>query len=122
MFGIVLNCSGAENHENLTVSAEYQNFDTVANGGDPPPAYASTSGGESSVIPSRYQRSSETDSSLAEDLQRTASGRRDRTRRKSIRRTANYRIDADSEEGSDSTVDEDYEVASILSSIPEGLT
>ena len=61
------------------------------------------------------------DSSLAADLQQTASGRR-KTRR-TTRRTPHYKIDADSDAGSDdSTVDEDYEVASILSSIEEGLT
>ena len=46
-----------------------------------------------------------------------------RRTRRTTRRVPHYKIEADSDGGSDnSTVDEDYEVASLLSSIDEGLT
>ena len=68
----------------------------------------------SANLPPRYQSSSQ----LADDLRLTASGVR-RTRKRS--RTPHRKIDAD--ESSDaSSIDEDYEVDSILSSIEEGLT
>ena len=107
------------------VTADYQNFDDVAVS-SPPPTYESSRGLEGpnagpSVVPSRYQRSSEREDNLAADLRQTACGRR-RTRR-TTRRTPHYKIDADSDEGSDnSTIDEDYDVDSIMSSIEEGLT
>ena len=107
-----------EDSEKPAVTAEYQSFNDVSES-SPPPTYESSRGdGGSSALPSRYQRYTVADSSLATDLQQTAS-----ERRKTRRRTPHYEIDADSDAGSDdSTVDEDYEVASILSSIEEGLT
>lgn len=115
------------------VSTDYHNIESVTDPTSPPPSYQSTSQSESrrgtqNSIPSRYQRTTEVDghnSSLADDLRRTAEGRGRRTRRTG--RTAAQqprRIDADTvDAGSDnSSVDEDYEVASILSSIEERLT
>ena len=110
------------------ISSEYQNFDAVDNSANksPPPTYESAhvtgggGGGEKVVVPSRYLTGG--DKRLAEDLRVTANGGRRRTRR-TTRRQPHYKIDADSDEGSNnSSIDEDYEVASILSSIEEGLT
>lgn len=115
------------------VSTDYYNIESVTDPTSLPPSYESTSQSESrrgtqNSIPSRYQRTTEVDgrnSSLADDLRRTAEGRGRRTRRTG--RTAAQqprRIDADTVDvgSDDSSVDEDYEVASILSSIEERLT
>ena len=115
------------------VSTDYHNIESVTDLTSLPPSYESTSQSESrrgtqNSIPSRYQRTTEVDgrnSSLADDLRRTAEGRGRRTRRTG--RTAAQqprRIDADTVDvgSDDSSVDEDYEVASILSSIEERLT
>ena len=87
--------------ENPPVSTEYTSYED---------------GGGKSALPSRYQQSSR----LEEDLRNTASGKR-RTRR-TTRRTPHYKIDADSDESDTSSIDEDYDVDSIFSSIEENLT
>lgn len=110
------------------ISSEYKSYDDSPAKSSPPPTYENTSGngsgerGAAAVIPSRYRPTAEADKNLADDLRRTADGKKRRTRR-TTRRTPHYRIDADSDEDSNSSsVDEDYDVNSILSSIEEGLT
>ena len=102
-----------DDSEKPVVTAEYQSFNDVSES-SPPPTYESSKGyhGGSSALPSRYQRNTEADSNLAADLQQTASGRRRAGR--TTRRRPHYKIDTGS---NDSTVDEDYKVASFLSSI-----
>ena len=57
------------------------------------------------------------------DIQFTITSLLGRRGRRTTRRVPHYKIDADSDEGSDnSTIDENYDVASISSSIEEGLT
>ena len=112
------------------VDNEYQNYETAeatAVGSQytppPPPTYENTrdSGGETAVLPLRYQVKTAGENTLAEDLRRTANGTSRRTRR-TTRRTPHYKIDADTEFSDDSSIDEGYEVDSILSSIDERLT
>ena len=76
---------------------------------------------EEPVIPSRYRTRSEGDSTLEKDLIKTANGGR-RTRRTTRRSSPHFKIDADTEFSDDSSIDEGYEVASILSSIDERLS
>ena len=59
-------------------------------------------------------------SQLEQDLINTANGTRGT--RQATRKKQVYQVNPDSDEGSDSTIDEDYDVDSILSSIEEGLT